>query len=448
MFQTFLSMRRLYCFSRRMARYGVQDMLSGLPFSFLLTRPAKKKKQDLPADTVKRLAAALAENGPVFQAPARYFSLYPEITDPQRARLLACALTEMPELPRELPPGTRADFIRLLEILYTLSKKHPDILPKERVENFERIYFTKTDMRFEAADMERFRDNFYDSEYLSVLQPEWIKTTQTALAFSDTHRLCGQENTPDKNKTAADIAKVLTLMILRDGFFIIPSASFFGVGKHGRLFLKRAPDAVSFSAEQRICLSHFLNALAAQDYAQAAKALFSAGFLPALYSLLELTRLCEKTHKESEEKNIPEKAAHFISVFTAHGIDVPFAFRAAAEALAGVQRICREKLEVQDDFWQAASPEYALFNQNGAYSRQDDLSEQFKTAFQLSENHAERLAVQGKKSAPFQKDMKQIPEIIKRREIGYRFRSKKTTPFLKIFLISVPVLLALYFYLF
>lgn len=448
MFQTLLSMHRLYLFSRRLARYGVQDILSGLPLSFLLTRPAGEQKEGLPPEKGKRLSLALADNGPVFQAPAGYFSLYPETITPQRAQLLSGALTDMPDLPPDLPPQTRADFIGLLEILYILSKKYPGILPKERVENFERTCFTKTDMRFEAADMERFRDNFYDSDCLNVFQPNWIKTTETAIAFSDTRPLSALGAAPDKKKTAADIVKAFTLMMLRDGFFLMPGSSFFGVSENGTLFLKRAPAAVSFSTEERTGLSHFLKALSARNYAQAAKALFSAGLLPPLYSLLELTRLCEKTHREAEGKTAAEKSKYFINAFIAHGIDVPFSFRAAAKALAEAEHLCRTELDAEDDLWQAAAEEYALFNQNGAGLKQDDLAGQFQTAFRLPEKHAERLAVQGKKSAPFQKDMKQIPEIIKRREVAYRFRPKKMSLSLKIFLLLSAALVPLYFYLF
>lgn len=448
MFQTLLSMHRLYLFSRRLARYGVQDVLAGLPFSFLLTRPSKEQRQDMPVEKEKRLALALAENGPVFQAPAGYFCLYPETTGDQRARLLFNALTAMPELPPELPAQTRTDFIGLLEILYTLSKKYPQILPKERVENFERTCFTKTDMRFEAADMERLRDNFYDSDCLGVFQPDWLKTTETTIAFSDVRLLSELDKTPDKKKTAADIAKAFTLMILRDGFFLMPSSSFFGVAENGTLYLKRAPAAAAFSAEERASLSHFLNALRAQNYAQAAKALFLPGFLPPLFSLLELARLCEKIHREAKGKNAAETAEHFIAGFTAHGIDIPFTFRAAAKALTGAERICREKLDAGSDLWQAAAEEFALFRQSGARLQPDDLSEQFRAAFQLSENHTERLSIQGKKTAPFQKDMKQIPEIIKRREVGYRFRPKKTNLFLKLFLLFVLAILSVYFYFF
>lgn len=428
----------LHRFGRHLAAYGVQTYLSFLPRSFFLTRPARRTVSVPPGTAEERLAAALESTG---SAPAlsfaRFLALYPEYAGtaaPFLARLKNLPLpSRSPEEIGRLPDGAEEQRRELLAFLYgaaaRLDRKRKSRDAGAFIEMFERFSAAETDMRLEGASMERFRDNFYEDDLFSVPEIDWIRTSEKTLYAVEM-----PEMRPPARRdagTASRLARIFALMIFRDGFFVPFDSGNWGLSADGRLFLKRCPVSVRLSAPERRFLSFFLPALQKRDFPQAAKALFKAGFLPPLTSLLTLSRTLEATAEAAEASSAAVRAEHLSGVLTKAGVCLPPSMRVLKNLLKDMEDFGGEHV------WENAADVYADYVSRGEHVFAEKAGEFLSPSLAMPELRALSNSVRGRKMNNFVTDPAKIPEMIKRGETGYAFRPRKTSPDWKII---VPLL--------
>lgn len=418
----------LHRFGRHLAAYGVQTYLSFLPRSFFLTRPARRTVPGLPEKAEERLAAALAaaQSAPALSF-ARFLALYPEYAGtaaPFLARLKNLPLpARAPEEIGRLSDGLAEQRRELLALLYKAAARF-DSRKKGRsavafIEMYERFSAAETDMRLEGAAMERFKDNFYEDDLFSVPEIDWFRTSEDALYAGAMPEVC-----PPLRRDAvraSKLARIFALMIFRDGFFVPFDAENWGLSADGKLFLKRCPVTVSLSAPERRFLSSFLGAVQKRDFPQAAKALFKAGFLPPLTSLLTLSRALETAGKMTEASSIADRAEHFSDVLVQAGVCLPPSMRVLKGLLKDIEDFGGEHV------WESARDVYEDYISRGEHVSEEKAGEFLAPSLAVSELRALSNSARGRKMNNFVTDPAKIPDMIKRGETGYALRPRKTS---------------------
>lgn len=435
----------LYRFSRDLARFKSQAVLSGLPADFLLLRAAKAPFKDLPSSPEGRLGRFLEQAGAGIQTLAFFFALYPDIAGRGRADLLARAAETMTRFADTADQNEQKQFIRILKVFYTLAGQ--DSFFKQLAEDFEHILDEEIDFRFEAAALERLNDHFYEDDCLKTLLPDWPHTGKDRLALLPEPDLRPLQESPDRKKTVSCLIKSVILMILRDGFVVMPSLPACRTDDTGLLYFTRARLPILLSRQERLFISSFLEALCAKDYPQAAKALLASGFLPPFFSAPRLIRLIEETDKHAALLLTGQKADCFLKHFADNGIFFPFSIRYCVFALKKTEELCRITLKTDGDIWQNGKTEFSDFLTKGktAAVKQENNTADIQTAFGLTPHHAERLAIQNKKTPFFQKNPEKIPELLYRHTLASRFRPSGRRKKLIILFITACLLAGLIF---
>ena len=360
----FIEMRKA---RRALSAYGLESLLKPLPWGRFFSRKAKK-----------------TDASPTFcewQAGV-FLSAYPEIV----------RLPALPPAPQET-----GDLKAVLTAFYTIAKQARRF---DLAESFER--FARADKRLEAADLERVRDSFYDWDGFRAAEPDWLKTTKETLVLSPLPPL---KPLDDMQK----LSPVLTAMIFRDGFFVLPFPDGFGCSDDGVLWLVKAPVSVRLSPDERRFVNAFYPAFVRRDFKTAAKACLTSGFFQTP-SPLELIKKIES-------------ADDLLAAFAPFGL--PLNLRFVLKTLRAVPPTARE-MEIY-----AETPV--------AEDRAD-----IETVLKMPEDVARQFAVRRKKPAAFTTDAAQVSAVLRRNEYAARFRVKKSV-LARAFLWTSALLLALYF---
>ena len=392
MLRRLLCLFSLYRFGRDLARFKAQALLAGLPTACLHLPLTKKAKRKLRLISEDRPGLFLRQSGVSMQTLAAFFALYPDIAGRYRSDLLAKAADTMTEFADTADQKEQKQFVCLLKIFYTLAGRNP--VYKQLAEKFEHLGGTELDFRFEAAALERLHDHFYEDDCLTTLLPDWPRTTKEHLTLIPYDGLRALSDSSDKEKTVRCLIKAVVLMILRDGFVVMPSAAGCRCDNTGTPYFIRSRLPVELSAQERLFLSSFLEALCAKDYRQAAKALLTSGFMPAFFPAPRLIRLIEDADRRSALLTAGQKADCF--------------------------------LKAQGDIWLHGKTEFFDFLDRGKalpLNTQNNAAD-IRTAFGLAPHHAERLAIQNKKIPSFQEDPEKIPDILYRHTWGSRFQPR------------------------
>ena len=309
-----------------------------------------------------------------------FFSAHPEIV-------------RLPALPP--PPDNIGNLKPVLTAFYTIAKQTNRFA---LAESFER--FVRTDKRLEAADLERVRDSFYDWDGFCAAEPDWVKTTQDALFLEPEPPL---QPLGDRQK----LAPVLTTMIFRDGFFVLPFSDIFGLADDGTVWLTKAPVSVRLSPAERRFVNAFYPAFIRRGFKAAAKACLTSGF--AQTSPLELIKTLESAD------DLFESLAPF---------DLPLNIRFALKTLRDVPPTEREM---------------NLYADTPIAEERADI----ETVLKMPDTVARSFAVRRKKPAAFVTDAAEVSALLRRNEYAARFRVKKRT-LVRTFLWTSALLLALY----
>lgn len=360
----FIEMRKA---RRVLSAHGLESLLTPLPWGRFFGRKAKKTAA---SPTFCEWLAGV------------FFTAYPEIV-------------RLPALPPA--PDENGDLKSVLTAFYTIAKQARRF---DLAESFER--FARADKRLEAADLERVRDSFYDWDGFCAAEPDWLKTTREMLVLSPLPPL----------KPLDDLKKlspVLTAMIFRDGFFVLPFPDGFGCSDDGVLWLVKAPVSVRLSPAERRFVNAFYPAFSRRDFKAAAKACLTSGFFQTS-SPLELIKTIEN-------------ADDLLLAFAP--FDLPTNLRFLLKTLRDVPPAERE-MELY-----AALPV--------AEDRAD-----IETVLKMPETVARQFAVRRKKPAAFTTDAAQVSAVLLRNEYAARFRVKKSV-LMRAFLWTSALLLSLYF---
>ncbi len=424
MLRRLLCLSGLYRFSRSLARFNSQTILGGLPWDFLFLRKSKTPFEDLPRTPEERLGRFLEQSGPGIQTLAAFFALYPDAAGRGRADLLARAADTMTVFANAADQNEQKQFVRILKIFYTLAGRDPFF--KQLAENFEHILGAEVDFRFEAAALERLNDHFYEDDCLKTLLPDWPRTSKDRLVLLSSPDLLPLPDTPDRKKTVSCLIKSAVLMILRDGFVVTPSPTACRVDETGLLYFTRTRLPVLLSAQERQFLSSFLAALRVKDYPRAAKALLTSGFPPAFFPAPRLIRLIEETDRHAALLLTGQKADCFLKHFADNGIFFPFSIRYCVFALKKTEELCRTTLKTDGDIWQNGKTEFSDFLDTGkkAALKAENNAADIRLAFGLAPHHAERLAIQNKKTPFFQENPEKIPDLLYRHTLAARFQPR------------------------
>lgn len=437
----------LYRFSRDLARFESQTILSGFPADFLLKQASKTSFKDLPQTPEERLGLFLKQAGPSLQTLAAFFSLYPEVAGTDRSSLLSDAIDRMPEFTDKASSDEQKRFERILKIFYTLTNKDPCL--KHLAEKFENLLNEDVDFRFKAAALERLNDNFYEDDCLKTLIPDWLKTDKNKLSLISNPDLRFLQASANKEKTASCLIKSVILMILRDGFVIAPTSAVCRTDASGTLYFINACLPVLLSDRERIFISSFLKSLCAKDYQQAAKTLLTSGFSPAYFPPPRLIRLIEETDRQTDLLPPGRKADYFLKSFADNGIFFPFAVRYCVFAIKNAEKLCRTELNAENSIWQNGKTEFSDFLTKGkeisSFAQRN--TEDILSAFSLEPHHAERLALQHKKAPSFQENPKKIADLLYNHTMAARFQPSDRRKKTEIFFIFAVLLILLSFYL-
>lgn len=435
----------LYRFSRSLARFQSQTVLSGLPMDFLLLRAARTPAEALGQTPEECLGRFLEQAGAGVQTLAAFFALYPDIAGRGRADLLARAAETMTGFADTADQNEQKRFVRILKVFYTLAGRDPFF--KQLAETFEHILGEEVDFRFEAAALERLNDHFYEDDCLKTLLPDWPRTGKDRLALLPGPALRPLQETPDRKKTVSCLIKSVILMILRDGFVVAPSLTACRADDTGLLYFTRARPPVLLSLQERLFISLFLEALCAKNYPQAAKALITSGFLPPLFPVPRLIRLIEETDRHAALLLNGQKADCFLKHFADNGIFFPFSVRYCVFALKKAEELCRTTLKTDGDVWQNGKAEFSDFLTKGkkALLKQESNTADIQTAFGPSPHHVERLAIQNKRMPSFQENPEKISELLYRHTLAARFRPAGRRGKLIVLLIAACLLAGLFF---
>ena len=367
---------------RMLSAHGLESLLSPLPWGKFFGRKGKK-------------SVPLAQDCRVGLAPSSqfrdsltfcewlagvFFSAHPEIV-------------RLPALPP--PPDNIGNLKPVLTAFYTIAKQTNRFA---LAESFER--FVRTDKRLEAADLERVRDSFYDWDGFCAAEPDWVKTTQDALFLEPVPPL---QPLGDRQK----LAPVLTTMIFRDGFFVLPFSDIFGLADDGTVWLTKAPVSVRLSPAERRFVNAFYPAFVRRDFKAAAKVCLTSGFVQT--SPLELIKTLESAD------NLFESLAPF---------DLPLNIRFVLKTLRDIPPTKREM---------------NLYADAPIAEERADI----ETVLKMPDTVARSFAVRRKKPAAFVTDAAEVSALLRRNEYAARFRVKKRT-LVRTFLWTSALLLALY----
>lgn len=367
---------------RMLSAHGLESLLSPLPWGKFFGRKGKK-------------SVPLAQDCRVGLAPSSqfrdsltfcewlagvFFSAHPEIV-------------RLPALPPA--PDSIGNLKPLLTAFYTIAKQTNRFA---LAESFER--FVRTDKRLEAADLERVRDSFYDWDGFCAAEPDWTKTTQDTLVLEPVPPL---QPLGDRQK----LAPVLTTMIFRDGFFVLPFSDIFGLADDGTVWLTKAPVSVRLSPAERRFVNAFYPAFVRRGFKAAAKACLTSGF--AQTSPLELIKTLETAD------DLFESLAPF---------DLPLNIRFALKTLRDVPPTEREM---------------NLYADTPIAEERADI----ETVLKMPDTVARSFAVRRKKPAAFVTDSAEVSALLRRNEYAARFRVKKRT-LVRTFLWTSALLLVLY----
>lgn len=367
---------------RMLSAHGLESLLSPLPWGKFFGRKGKK-------------SVPLAQDCRVGLAPSSqfrdsltfcewlagvFFSAHPEIV-------------RLPALPP--PPDNIGNLKPVLTAFYTIAKQTNRFA---LAESFER--FVRTDKRLEAADLERVRDSFYDWDGFCAAEPDWVKTTQDALFLEPVPPL---QPLGDRQK----LAPVLTTMIFRDGFFVLPFSDIFGLADDGTVWLTKAPVSVRLSPAERRFVNAFYPAFVRRDFKAAAKVCLTSGFVQT--SPLELIKTLESAD------DLFESLAPF---------DLPLNIRFVLKTLRDIPPTEREM---------------NLYADAPIAEERADI----ETVLKMPDTVARSFAVRRKKPAAFVTDATEVSALLRRNEYAARFRVKKRT-LVRTFLWTSALLLALY----
>lgn len=367
---------------RALSAYGLESLLKPLPWGKFFGRKGKK-------------SVPLAQDCRVGLAPSSqfrdsltfcewlagvFFSAHPEIV----------RLPALPPAPDEI-----GDLKPVLTTFYTLAK-HTNRF--SLAESFER--FARTDKRLEAADLERVRDSFYDWDDFHAAEPDWLKTTEETLVLSPLPPL---KPLTDPQK----LSPVLTTMIFRDGFFVLPFSDIFGLADDGTVWLTKAPVSVRLSPAERRFVNAFYPAFVRRDFKAAAKVCLTSGFVQT--SPLELIKTLESAD------DLFESLAPF---------DLPLNIRFVLKTLRDIPPTEREM---------------NLYADAPIAEERADI----ETVLKMPDTVARSFAVRRKKPAAFVTDSAEVSALLRRNEYAARFRVKKRT-LVRTFLWTSALLLALY----
>ena len=350
---------------RALSAYGLESLLKPLPWGKFFGRKAEKT------------AAS-----PTFceWLAGGFFTAYPEIV-------------RLPALPP--PPDNIGNLKPVLTAFYTIAKQTNRFA---LAESFER--FVRTDKRLEAADLERVRDSFYDWDGFCAAEPDWVETTQDALFLEPVPPL---QPLGDRQK----LAPVLTTMIFRDGFFVLPFSDIFGLADDGTVWLTKAPVSVRLSPAERRFVNAFYPAFVRRDFKAAAKVCLTSGFVQT--SPLELIKTLESAD------DLFESLAPF---------DLPLNIRFVLKTLRDIPPTEREM---------------NLYADAPIAEERADI----ETVLKMPDTVARSFAVRRKKPAAFVTDAAEVSALLRRNEYAARFRVKKRT-LVRTFLWTSALLLALY----
>lgn len=360
----FIEMRKA---RRALSAHGLESLLKPLPWGCLFGRKAEHS----PANPTFCEWLAWV-----------FFSAYPEIV-------------RLPALPPA--PDETGDLKAVLTAFYTIAQQAGRFA---LAESFER--FARADKRLEAAALERVRDSFYDWDGFRAAEPDWEKTTEKALTLEPLPPL---QPLNDLRRTAP----VLTTMIFRDGFFVLPVPDVFALAGDGVLWMKKAPVSVRLSPDERRFVNAFYPAFVRRDFKAAAKECLSKGLFQ-VSSPLELIKALENAD------DLLAALAPF---------NPPFRLRLVLKTLDEIPPAKREM---------------------NLYANRTiaDESPDFETVVTMPETVMQSFSVRGKKPAAFTTDVSEIKAVLLRNEYAERFRPKKRL-LLRAFVWLCALLLSLYF---
>lgn len=406
----------LYLFSRRLAAFGVQDLLSSLPLRFLTRRKGKNIVSGLPAEHGERTRLFLERSKTAERNLAFYLSLYPEAAGKDLARELDNAVFSLTSSPTELTPENRKRETELIKLFYALSLYGKKTLSS--AEHFEKWYGECSDFRLEAAALERLNDAFYEDDFVSFVLPDWKATTKDVLSFPAAPPPLLISESPEKEKTAAGLVRTAAAMILRDGFMVIPSLASCRCDRTGTLRFIRAERYYAMDSKELRTVRNLAKIWLSDDPSKTAAVLKSACFLqdPALNAL--------------PVRSLPVKLSERIDIFfdtiIKTGAPVPFYLRYIACLLKETDRLCLSVLRTPAP-WDTVRSEIASYSERGTVtpSEREKTAQDFKRAFTFDRHQREVMELRGKKLPAFQEDAQKIPEMLLQQTVGAKFKPKE-----------------------
>ncbi len=413
----------LCSFRNQLERFHLQDVLTGLPFSDFLNVFGKKIHLS-PSLLQEKMTFFLENSDQAIQALSFFLSFYPDIVGTEKSHLLANASHKLQNTSTALSPKANEQRKKILHFLYTLTYDTPRL--KAWTENFENLLNFELDMRLHAAALERLHDNFLQDDCLNVLLPDWILTTKENLAFERQFKLHRLPDSQDKEKTAFCLVKSVVLMILRNGFIVMPSQSICRVDEKARICFINSRFPVLLKPNERLFISSFLESLILKDYTSAAKALFVSGYLPDTLSISKTTDIIKTA--DGCSPSFSKKISSFLNLFIENGISLPFSLRYCALTVTATENICHTFLNARQDVWASAAKDFSDFLRKGkeiqhSFPPCQEQFNEFKNVFSIMPDQKERLIFQNKKLPRFQEDFSIIKEILYKQTVGAKFQS-------------------------
>ena len=413
LFKSPVSAYRLYAFGRRLAEFGSQHVLNGLPLRFLTGFSRHKAVSVLSEAPERRLSLFLNRYGVPEQTLAFWSGLRGNEAGGELPDLMFRALLELSDFPESTTDKDQKRAAELLALFYGL-ELHLNKSDKES-KIFERLLDNETDFRLEAALLERVNDFFYEDDMIRVALPEWFATAKNRLALHETPALRPFRDAPDQKEAALLLIRSLTELAFREGVLLPPFPAGLRADDRGRLYFLRARLPLFLKEREKSFLASFAEALINGKHSEAAKALSSFGYAAGTTatSAETLARL------ETEDGlTLAGKAERFMRDVP----EPPLLFRYVAFVLKALEALCLPAFETNAAFERAVAGGIAesLPKEKRMKTDARETADRFRQAFSLLPHQLECLALQNKRAPAFLSDAGKVSEILSRQSLTTR----------------------------
>lgn len=368
---------------RRIVRHGLTaqfDHIPALKTPLNLLALYVQPLRDLPKNSAERLLGAAKETDAVYFSYMRFAAAFPETAGLENVLFYAQAprlplsaskqeiartvAQDFPSVKKEffdgvvpqmiLSPERAAQFAHQTEIIRRIVKKSVKLAWDQNALNrFEDFckHVSRADMRLAAADLEEHRKAFADADYVFVPEVDWMRTSKNLLVCKPYEK---SEFLP--TLTSKDsIVRTIPEMVLRHGFFSLPSETPLEMTYREKLILNGSLFSFRLKGKERVFLYDVLQGLADKNFDAVAMAFIRAGMTNGTFPVFALAQTCKNLYQSGEKLSAGERLGAAIDTLSKKGVAFSPALRAVFTLVLSYEAICDDR-----QLWDACTPAHLL----------------------------------------------------------------------------------------